>query len=111
VWRGEEDEDEDAPGTEARKRIVISRKPRYRDGASPSSTGEEIEPDSLASTRRSGWAGRDGDELELEHDSAGRRKVVSSMWSMMAVGLGRYSTSALTAPPYICIIYISIGQA
>jgi hypothetical protein len=83
MWR---DEDEDAPGTESRKRCAISRKPRYRDGASGSSTREELEPDSLARTRRSGCADPDGDELE--HDRAGRRKLVSSMFSIATFGLG-----------------------
>ena len=69
----------DAPGTDARKRIAISRKPRHRGEASASSTREELEPDSLRSTRRSSCTDPDGDELEVEHDLAGRRKVVSSM--------------------------------
>jgi hypothetical protein len=78
MWRGEED-GEDAPGMESRKRCAISRKPRYWDGASGSSTREELEPDSLASGRRSGCTEPDGEELELEHDRAGRRRLVSSM--------------------------------
>jgi hypothetical protein len=74
---------EDGPGMESRKRCTISRKPLCRGGDPVSSTREELEPDSLASTRRSGCTEPDGDELELllEHDRAGRRKLVSSMYS------------------------------
>lgn len=77
-----------APGMESRKRCAISRKPRYRDGASASSTREELELDSSASTRRSDCADPEGDEVALEHDRAGRRKVVSSMNSIATLRLG-----------------------
>jgi hypothetical protein len=79
MWRDEDEEEEDGPGIESRKRCAISRKPRYRGGDPVSGRREELEPDSLASTRRSGCTAPDDDELE--HARAGRRKLVSSMYS------------------------------
>ena len=88
MWRGEEDAGVYAPGMESRKRCAISRKPWYRDGASASSTREELGLDSSASSRRSGCADPEGDEVALKHDRAGRRKVVSSMNSIATLRLG-----------------------
>jgi hypothetical protein len=73
---------------ESRKRCAISRKPLCRGGASDSSTREELGPDSSASSRRSGCADPDGDGFALEHDRAGRRKLVSSMNSKTTLRLG-----------------------